>query len=232
MKCIWILFVVILAGGVGLAKGQTASTDNLLAEPEVIALGKRKIRLPAPVGLMSAKSRFPKIIGRLQSVTLPASELLSAYVANGLQDDEISKVDIFATSQISKASKTSDIRVEEFTIITSGLERREGGVLFDPASPIMKETVRRTLKDPPNPNAGMQSLGVFDRRSNIFGSMFLKVTDSQGGKIYLVGAGSFVYVGRRMIYVAIYKRLVDEKDIVFIRDIARKWNDQIVDANK
>jgi hypothetical protein len=219
------------------AKAQVTQSGSLSASNfDVIKLGKRTITIPAPIRLVNAMPNFPKITGGLRAATPANSEHLLGYVASGLKDDEFSDVNLFATVQISKANQTSDIQPELFETISVSMEKQEG-MLFEPNSRLVQEAIdqRLRLNSNGNPTTNIPRIvkfGVFDKSPNVFGTVFLLRTENFGRSADLIGAGSFIYISHRIVYVGVYKRLDDAKDVAFVQSLAKEWNDQIVNANK
>lgn len=210
-------------------------------------LGEKVINLPTPNGFEEVTQKFEYMKTRFNATEAPANEVVAGYLpvsdCDLLRRGEKPLLTYYARVSVFRKAKELDLSPSTFQDIVDSV-RKNMTTILDPDGPMMKDLTARIEKRLTDLNEAEtkfdfskpQSLGTFDVRENVYGTLTLMVIEAEvGGKkttTPLLGGTTIMRVKDRLIYVYTYRKYDSNADLETLKQLAKQWNDSILAANK
>lgn len=217
-------------------------TNAQQRQGDVYTLGTRKVRIPAPEGFVDSFGRFERIAGIFTSSEDPGNVTLAAHVPLAqvpqMEKGELVSLTYYTKVWAGKSLLTMDISPDMFPGIKAHVQKNLPQ-LVDADSAKLKALVanaRRGLNEHLGTETGFditgtKNLGYFNSTPNALSTLMLMDVQGVGGKTLLLCAVSIINVKNRILSVAVYRAYESDADAELVRDVIKKWTDEIVSAN-
>lgn len=209
-------------------------------QPEAFRVGASSIRIPTPEGFAPAAPQFPRLFERFTKTEPVESSVLQVFVDDSILSDLIRNedVDLIFYAKVSTPKQAVELDEKQFAVHARQMESQMSG-FFDPKNPALTEAtrkIRKGLSEHNGEDSGFaigtsKDLGVFDRQAAIFSHMVLLQIEGRKGTVPLLAASSTVLIKGKIVFVQTYRRLSEVMDAEVLRDFAKKWTAEILQAN-
>lgn len=230
------------------AAAQTSAQTRPAPGVQVLRLGAASVRLPAPEGFVEATAKSERVRQYFTTSESPENEMLAVHMpagtVEGIDGGQTPMPDFYTKVSVLRRAKEMDMSPAGFASLIGTIDR-QGSKLFDPKNP---DTARKLKEVESRVNAASQNgsqltfdgpevLGVFEKSPNVYSMLMLvklNVTSAggQSTQIPVLAAASFVRVRARVLFVYVYRRFNAAEDADRVKTFARRWNEQIIAANR
>ncbi|MEO5857858.1 MAG: hypothetical protein ABIR33_02805 [Pyrinomonadaceae bacterium] len=207
-------------------------------------LGTKTVVIPAPTDFVDAYSRIPAVKAYFDTTSEKDWTTLAVHIPSSLaprieRGEVIGSLGYYTNVGLPNSMTTEVITPQMFVDFVSQTEKSIGSE-FDPkgrtvASAVasMRSIVKQATRQPID--IGIQQplfLGHFTKQTDIYSIIALMTLRVGDRTIPMVGSRSWIVVNERLLYVNVYKEMVDDGDVSVVVDFTKKWTASIVAANK
>lgn len=212
----------------------------------VVQVGGKTIDIPAPAGFHEISELSPETMRLVEKAVPPDNRLLAAFVSEGdlerIMKGEVPEYRRYMMVQVFRKFEQMTISGSQFAQFADKA-RREQGTLSEESKAKTQRLVNqagREILEGYDLAADIRigepvSLGVFVDKSDTIAyatlTKYQVATEESKQDVVLASAGCFVNVKSKILYLYIFGRYDDSKDLEWVRTTSGQWADQILRAN-
>lgn len=220
---------------------------GLYAQPTAAArdtftVGTQRVVIPPPAGFINGYERIPAITARFKGDD-PDSLTLAVHVPTGVAlilnaGKPVEWLDFYTNVYLPKSMTGVEVTPPMFAEFAAGMEKNAGAAL-DINNPETMAMIKRSLEAiekrtgrPPDMDLKQTKfLGTVQKDANVLSLLVMADIESSDGIRRLIATTSGVVVNSRLIYISVYKRFTNEKDIADLQNFTKTWTAAILAAN-
>ena len=217
-------------------------TASAAAQADTFDVGGRTIAIPPPEGFVNGLKfeRYASVISAAESALLQTlASHLDIAVAKRIEKGGSPPLDLYTKVSVAKDTKDIDGTPEVFAATVATLEKNFD-TYVDPNGPTIRSIVKEVDQGLTN-EYGKQAkvdishprrLGFFEKNEHVFSAIMMNQVQAFDRQKTMLVSISLISVGRRLLYVYVYKVYSSESDIPLVTEMTKKWTQAIVMANK